>query len=369
MAHHWPVRAGPTRGSRKREVWMDGVIGGVDTHTETHCAAVIDERGRLLGVREFPASETGYRTLCAWMRSHGDVRSVGVEGTGAYGAGLARQLGREGLRVFEVPRPDRRTRRRWGKSDPIDAEAAARSVLAGIATVAPKGQDGLIEAIRVLRVARNGAMKAKTAATNSLRSMVVSAPEELRASLGVSARHTILIARCAGLRPDTDRLDDPSQATKLALRTVALRARALAEEIKTLDLKLEVLIRQAAPATMATFGLGVDTVGALLVTVGDNPDRLRSEASFARLCGAAPIPASSGKTNRHRLHRGGDRAANRALHVAVIVRMRYCDRTRAYVTRRTAEGMSKLEIIRCLKRYLVRELFASLRQDYAALRG
>lgn len=343
------------------------VIGGVDTHTAKHCAAVVDRQGRLLGVREFDANESGYRKLASWMRSHGQLQRVGVEGTGAYGAGLARHLRVLGLEVLEVPRPDRRLRRQRGKSDPIDAEAAARSVLAGTAAVAPKGANGQIEAIRALRITRNGAVKAKTAATNTLRSMIITAPEELRKSLQVSAWHTTLVASCARLRPEMDRLDDPLQATKLALRSIALRARSLAGEVKVLDRQLRTLIEGTAPATLASFALGTDTVGALLVTVGDNPERLRSEAAFARLCGVAPIPASSGKTNRHRLHRGGDRSANRALHIAVVVRMRYCERTRAYVARRTAEGLSKKEIIRCLKRYLARELFRTLQADYAAL--
>jgi len=197
--------------------------------------------------------------------------------------------------------------------------------------------------------------------------MIVTAPEELRRSLDVSAWHTSLVRSCERLRPEMDRLDDPLQATKLALRSIALRARSLSEEVKMLDQQLRALIEEAAPATLGSFALGTDTVGALLVTIGDNPERLRSEAAFARLCGVAPIPASSGKTNRHRLHRGGDRSANRALHIAVIVRMRYCERTRAYVARRTAEGLSKKEIIRCLKRYLARELFRTLKADYAAL--
>src|SRR6266487_3528257 len=247
---------------------MVEVIGGVDTHAAVHCAAVIDANGRLLGVREFEANQAGYRSLICWMRTRGQIRSVGVEGTGAYGAGLARYLHAEGAEVLEVARPDRRTRRRWGKSDPIDAEAAARSVLAGTATVSPKGQDGLIEAIRALRVARNGALKAKTAATNTLRSMIITAPEELRRTLDVSAWHPTLVASCSGLRPDMDRLEDPVHSTKLALRSIALRARALSEEVRALDRELRALIERAAPVTLGAFGLGTDTVGALLVTVG-----------------------------------------------------------------------------------------------------
>jgi transposase len=345
----------------------DEVIGGVDTHTATHCAAVINGHGRLLGTAEFTADESGYGALVAWMVGFGPLRRVGVEGTGAYGAGLARHLHRHGATVLEVPRPDRRLRRQSGKSDPIDAEAAARAVLAGTATVAPKGANGVIEAIRALRVARLGAIKAKTAATNTLRSMLITAPEPLRAQLPASGLPNKIIGACLRLRPDTGRLDDPLQATKAALRSIARRAAALRDEANDIDRDIRRLLALAAPATMATFAMGPDTSASLLVTVGDNPERLRSEAAFARLCGVAPIPASSGKTQRHRLNRGGDRSANRALHIAVVVRMRYCPRTRAYVRRRTSEGLSKSEIIRCLKRYLAREIFYALKADYEAL--
>ena len=343
------------------------IIGGVDTHAATHHAAAIDTRGRLLGIAAFPATNAGYTRLTRWLRSHGHVRSVGVEGTGAYGAGLARHLRRERVTVIEVPRPDRRLRRNHGKSDPIDAEVAARAVLAGTARVIPKRADGPVEAIRALRVARLGALKAKTAATNTLRSIIITAPEALRAQLPPTGLPNKIIGACLRLRPDTEHLDDPTQATKTALRSIAQRARSLRDEIKTLDAQIEQLLAATAPMTLAVFAMGPDTTAALLVTVGDNPDRLRSERAFAHLCGVAPIPASSGKTNRHRLHRGGDRSANRALHIAVVVRMRYCPRTRAYVARRTTEGMSKQEIIRCLKRYLAREIYRTLRADYATL--
>jgi transposase len=343
------------------------IIGGVDTHAAVHCVAAIDSTGRLLGIAEFPANDTGYGQLTRWLRAHGRLRSVGVEGTGAYGAGLARHLYQEDVSVIEVPRPDRRLRRNSGKSDPIDAEAAARAVLAGTARVIPKRADGPVEAIRSLRIARLGAIKAKTAATNTLRSMIITAPEPLRAQLPCAGLPNKLIDACARLRPNHEHLDDPVQATKAALRSVAQRAHALRNEITTLDAQIQRLLTATAPETLSVFALGPDTAGALLVSVGDNPDRLRSERAFARLCGVAPIPASSGKTNRHRLHRGGDRSANRALHIAIIVRMRYCPRTRAYVARRTAEGRTKNEIIRCLKRYLAREIYRTLRADYSAL--
>lgn len=342
------------------------IIGGVDTHTATHHAAVIDLNGRLIDDAEFRATPAGYAAMLTWMRGKGKLTQVGVEGTGAYGAGLARHLHDQGIDVLEVPRPDRGIRRREGKSDAIDAEAAARTVLAGKASGAPKLADGPIEAIRMLRVARNGAVKARTAALNTLRSMLITAPEPLRSQLRTLSGAQ-LVAACARMRPDLGKLADPVQATKHALRTIALRVQHLNTETRSLRQQLEELTQAAAPATSAVFGLGPDTVAALLVTIGDNPDRLRSEAAFAHLCGVAPIPASSGKTHRHRLHRGGDRAGNSALHVAAVVRLRYDPRSRAYADRRTAQGMSMPEIIRCQKRYLAREIFNALRTDYTKL--
>jgi len=342
------------------------IIGGVDTHTATHHGAVIDYHGRLLGDAEFPATAAGYAAMLTWMRNHGELTQVGVEGTGAYGAGLTRYLHEQNVEVLEVPRPDRRLRRQRGKSDPIDAEAAARTVLAGKASGVPKLADGPIEAIRMLRVARIGAVKAKTAAMNTLRTMLITAPDSLRSQLhGLSPAQ--LVNACARLRPDLANLADPIQASKGALRSLAIRFQHLELETRTLREQLDRLTERVAPTTSAVFGLGPDTVSALLVTIGDNPDRLRSEAAFAHLCGVAPIPASSGKTNRHRLHRGGDRSGNSALHIATIVRLRYDPRSRAYADRRTTEGLSMPEIIRCQKRYLAREVFHALRADYTKI--
>lgn len=342
------------------------IIGGVDTHTATHHAAVIDVHGRLLADAQFPASPHGYARMLAWMRRHGQLDKVGIEGTGAYGAGLARHLHQQGVTVLEVPRPDRRLRRQRGKSDPIDAEAAARTVLAGNASGAPKLATGPIEAIRMLRVARTGAVKANTAARNTLLALVVTAPEPLRSQLR-ELTTSQLIDACLRFRPDTNNLTEPTQAAKTALRSIAARARALTLETRALKAQLDALTVRVAPATSAIFGLGPDTVSALLVAIGDNPDRLRSEAAFAHLCGVAPIPASSGKTNRHRLHRGGDRSGNRALHIAAIVRLRYDERSRTYAGRRTAQGKTMPEIIRCQKRYLAREVFNALRADYTTI--
>lgn len=342
------------------------IIGGVDTHTATHHAALIDLNARLLADAQFPATPAGYAAMLGWMRRRGRIDKVGVEGTGAYGTGLARYLHEQGVNVLEVPRPDRRLRRQRGKSDPIDAEAAARTALTGKNSGPPKLATGPIEAIRMIRVARVGAMKARTAAINTLKAMVITAPEPLRTKLRDLSRWKLITA-CRQLKPDSDDLTDPVNAAKLALSSIAVRAHALEQEARVLHKQLQALTDTIAPATSALFALGPETVSALLVAVGDNPDRLRSEAAFARLCAVAPIPASSGKTNRHRLHRGGDRAANQALHTAVVVRLRYHHSARAYAARRKAQGLSMPEIIRCQKRYLAREVFTALRADFTRL--
>ncbi|WP_327072777.1 IS110 family transposase [Kitasatospora purpeofusca] len=334
------------------------ITGGVDTHGLTHHAALIDPLGRHLTDREFPATIVGYRDLLDWMRSHGTLTAVGVEGTGAYGAELARVLTAAGVTVVDVDRPDRKTRRMRGKSDPIDAYAAATAVASGRATGVPKSRDGLVEAVRVLRVARRSAVKARTQATNQIRSMLVSAPAVLREQLAGLER-AALIRTLARLRSGAD-LSTPLAATKAALRRLARRHQALDEEITELDSEIGPLVRQAAPELLALFGVGPETAGQLLASAGDNPERMRSEGAFAHLAGVAPIPASSGRTHRHRLNRGGDRAANNALHTIVLVRMRYDERTRAYVARRTKEGLSKKDITRCLKRFVAREVYRVL---------
>jgi transposase len=336
------------------------VVGGVDTHKETHTAAALDGVGRVLGDRMFAATPAGYAELLAWLRGLGSVDVVGIEGTGSYGAGLARHLRDRGVAIVEVDRPDRRARRRAGKSDPVDAIAAARAVLAGAADGTPKTRDGVVESIRALRVVRKGAVKAQTAALNALRHLVLTAPDDLREQL-IGLRDRRLVTTCARLRPGAD-LTDPAHGAKQALRRLARRCQALALEIAEADQDLQSLLRQTAPRLLEQVGVGPETAGQLLVTAGDNPERLRSDASFAALCGAAPLPASSGRTDRHRLNRGGDRAANEALYWVVLVRMRYHQPTKDYVARRTAQGLGKKEIIRCLKRYLARELLPLIQE-------
>jgi transposase len=336
------------------------VTGGVDTHSQTHHAAVIDQVGRPLGEGEFPTTPAGYRALVSWLHEHGELGRVGVEGTGAYGAALTRHLRAEGVTVVEVDRPDRHSRRRCGKSDPLDAYAAARAALAGTAAGVPKARDGAVEAIRALRVARHSAVKARTQTTNQLKALILTGPADLREKLR-PLRTAALIDTCARLRP-TGPLTDPQQATTLALRRLARRHQYLSEEITAADAELKTLVGSIAPKllTLCGVGVGVEVAGQLLCTAGDNPHRLHSEAAFAHLCGVAPIPASSGKTHRHRLNRGGDRAANTALYTVALSRMRCDPRTSRYLERRTKEGLSKPEILRCLKRYLAREIYQVL---------
>jgi transposase len=341
------------------------VVGGIDTHKDLHVAAVIDTAEAVLGTASFPTTRPGYRSLVRWMRSFGDVRRVGVEGTGSYGAGIGRHLAQAEIEVLEVVRPDRTDRRLRGKSDDLDAINAARAALNERRTTTPKSRDGLVEALRVLRLTRSTAVKSRRAALQLLRNHIVSAPEDLRDQVRQLTRMQ-LIRTLASWRPDTGGFRDPGCATRIALKSLARRILELDDEIALLDEMLEPLVRELAPRLLERPGIGVEIAGQLLVTAGDNPERMRSEAGFAMLCGAAPLPASSGKTQRHRLNRGGDRQANSALHMAVISRLRMHEPTKAYVARRTAEGHSKLEIIRCLKRYLAREVFFLLKPEPTA---
>src|SRR5829696_6065208 len=343
------------------------VIGGVDAHADTHEAAALDQRGALLGTKPFPTTFSGYGDLLDWLRAFGAIELVAIESTGSYAAGLTRYLREHGVAVVEVNQPHAHTRRRRGKSDPIDAEMAARLALAGKATTVPKQTDGIVESIRLLRVARSSAVKARSATMVQLSELIVTAPQELREQL--SQRRTIRgkAALCRRLRPNPIELDRPTQAAKFALRSLARRIDTLDAEIADLDVQLEPLVQAAAPRTTQLLGISTGHAGQLLVTAGQNIERRGGGAAFAALWGASPSPASSGKSTRHGLNNGGDRDANRALHMIAVCRLRYCDRTRAYAQRRTAEGKTKREIIRCLKRYIAREAYRALRAHLADL--
>ena len=334
------------------------VTGGVDTHSEVHVAAALDRVGGLLGTREFPATAAGYAGLLGWLGKFGDVAVVGVEGTGSYGAGLARYLAGRGVRVVEVDRADRQDRRRNGKSDPLDAVSAARAALSGRAAGEPKGRDGAVEAIRALMVAKRSARQERTRAINQARALILTGPDELRARFA-GLRAAALAAAAAALRPRPG--GAAGSEVRTALRELGRRAEFLDAQIARRDGQSVPLGPARAPGLLSLRGVGPDTAALLLIAAGDRPGRLRSEAAWAHLCAVAPIPASSGKTRRHRLNRGGNREANHALWRIVITRMSTCPATRAYVQRRTAEGLSKKEIIRCLKRYVAREVYPYLR--------
>ena len=334
------------------------ITGGVDTHADVHVAAALDPIGGLLGVQEFPATAAGYADLLEWLGGFGTVDLVGVEGTGSYGAGLARYMAGAGVRVVEVDRADRQDRHRQGKSDPLDAVSAARAAQSGRASGAPKGRDGAVEAIRALMVAKRSARHERTQAINQARALILTGPDELRARFA-GHRTAALAAAIAALRPRPG--DVPGYATRIALRELGRRVQFLDAQLERLDELIIPLVTARAPGLLSLHGVGPDTAALLLVAAGDHPERLRSESSWAHLCGVAPIPASSGKTSRHRLNRGGNREANSALWRIVITRLKSHPATLAYAERRSKEGLSKREIIRCLKRYVAREVYHQLR--------
>jgi transposase len=337
------------------------VVGGVDTHADVHVAAAVDANGGVLGVESFPTTRPGYRELHGWLVGFGVVARVGVEGTGAYGAGLARFLRSQDLEVIEVDRPNRQERRRAGKSDSLDAIEAARATLSGRASAVAKHADGNVEALRVLLIAKRSARQTRISCLNQIRHLVFTGPDELRDQLR-SVPRAQLGRRACGLRPNPS-AEPFVYATKIAIATLGRRVVDLDTTSRQLDELLERYVRAGAASLLALSGVGVDTAAILLVAAGDNPQRLRSEAAWAHLCGVAPLPASSGKVERHRLNRGGNRQANHALWRIVFTRMSSDDRTRAYVTRRVAQGNSKAEIMRILKRYVAREVYPHVRGD------
>lgn len=340
------------------------VFAGVDTHKSTHHAAVIDADGTILGDREFATDDAGIRELERWL-SQWPVERVGVEQTGTYGAQLARELTSSGRVVIEVNQPDRTVRAMGGKSDPIDAVMAANAVRSGRASTAAKRRDGVIESIRFLQAARRSAVKARSAALVQLGDLAIIAPAQLRDGLGTTNKH---IARTAlKLRPNMARLAEPTQAAKLALRSTATRIRDLDEEIRELDQSLRTLITPIATRLLQRPQVGIHAAAQLLITAGQNPHRISTDAKFARLIGVAPIPASSGRTNRMRLHAGGDRQANKVIHMVAVGRLRAHQPAIDYLARRTADGLSKKDTIRAMKRLITRELHGALKADLAAL--
>lgn len=342
------------------------VFAGIDTHKATHHVAVVDADGTILDDREFPATIVGGEAVTGWL-SQWEIARIGIEQSGTYGAGLTRALTAAGHAVIDVNMPDLTVRARAGKSDPLDAVMAADAVRTGRARVIAKDRAGVIESIRLLQTARHSAVKARSAALTQLGDLTVITPDSVRARLGSTSRDHARAA--ASFRVDRRRLDDPAQAAKLALRSVATRVAALDAEIAALDRELTGLVTQVAPRLLALRQVGVHAAAQLLVTFGQAPHRISSDAKFARLIGVAPIPASSGKTNRMRLHTGGDRQANKTVHMIAIGRLRGHQPAIDYLTRRVSEGLSKKDAIRAMKRLITRELYGALKADLRALDG
>jgi transposase len=344
-----------------QEMAARSIVGGVDTHKDLHVAAVVDEFDRVLGSRCFATTRQGYKQMLTWMRSFGPLRRIGIEATGTYGAGLLRYMHNAGVEVLEVTTPDTHDRRKRGKNDDLDAQNAAHAAFAGKRTVTPKSRDGMIESLRVLKACRKTAVAARRVTLQMIHNTIVCAPDELREALRRMTRMQ-LIRALAAWRPDLTDYRNVISAYRIALKSLGRRYLELHDEIADLDAMIIAIVDELAPALVARNSIGHGSAAQLLLTAGENAERLRSEASFAALCGVSPVPASSGKTTRHRLNRGGDRAANSALHIIAVGRLRTDPRTKAYMAKRVAEGHSKLEAIRCLKRYIAREVFPLIRQ-------
>lgn len=334
------------------------LVAGIDTHKHTHHVAVVDQLGRPVADRQFPTTPAGYRQIIAFLHQAGPISVVGIEGTGSYGAGIARTLAANGVAVAEVARPNLRTRRLHGKSDPLDAKQAALTVLAGDGAAVPKAGDGAAEALRILLTERRSAAKARSQTMNQIHALLVTAPDSVRNDYRQLAP-AALVATLSRTRPKS--AAGPEHTARRVLRRMAVRHAELSAEIAVIEQEMGPLIRSVNPALLALSGVGVVVAATLLVTAGDNPERLASAASFAALTGVAPIPASSGQRTRYRLSRGGDRQANHALHRIVLLRMRHREpRTTEYFERRRAEGLSDRDIIRCLKRHIANEVYKTL---------
>jgi transposase len=334
------------------------VVIGVDTHVCTHSAAAVDARtGEVLGEVTVEASPGGYQALVEFADRYSGLRAWAIEGTGGHGAGLARLLARRYELVLELDRPERARRRNGAKSDPLDAIRAAREALSRAKLGTPRST-GQRQALSVLLAARRSAVQAGGDAQRQLFSLVIAAPEELRERFR-GHKLPAMIRRAARLRI-SPRWDAETATTATVLRDLAQRALALGTEAARHEKDILANVRSWRPDLLTQLGVG-PIVAATVLCAWSHPGRIRSEAAFAMLAGAAPIPANSGQTTtRYRLNRYGDRQLNRALHTAVLARLRYDPVTQAYAQRRTAEGKTPREIKRCLKRYLARDLYRLL---------
>lgn len=331
---------------------------GIDTHRDEHVCSVLDERGVVLDVASFATTEHGYRQLLEFAGTLGTIDRIGIEGTGTWGKGLARFCLDRGLAVVDVNRPNRQARRRHGKTDQVDAIAAARAVLSGEATTSPKTSNGTIEMLRMVHNTRESAVKHRTQAKNQIQSLARTAPVELADQLRGLSTNRLITTAIAFDTPTTPR--SPADMARSMMQSLAHRIRFLDDEIVQLDQQRNRLVRATAPALLALPGVGFHSASILLVTAGDNPDRIATSNAWAKLCGVAVVACSSGQTRRFRLDRGGNRQANRALHTIAISRLRYrTDATTDYVKKRQGDGNDKAtsDTIRRLKRALARETY------------
>ncbi|EIE7938484.1 IS110 family transposase [Salmonella enterica] len=316
------------------------VVGGVDTHKDLHVAAVVDQNNKVPGTRSFSTTRQSYRKMLAWMTSFGALKRIGVEYTGTDGSGLLRYFQNAGLEVPEVTAPDRMARRKRGKSDTIDAECAAHAAFSGIRTVTPETRDGMIESLRVLKTCRKTARSARRVALQIIHPNIISAPDELREQLRIMTRMQ-RIRMLGSWVPDASEYRNVTSVYRITLKSLARRYLELHDEIADLDVMIATLVDELVPELITHNTIGYENASQLLITAGDNPQRLRSESDFAALCGVSPVPVSSGKTNRYR----GDRAAKSVLHIIAIGHLRTDDKTKAYVARRVAEGHTKMKAI------------------------
>lgn len=331
------------------------IVLGVDTHKDLHVGVVTDLLGKAIGHCEIEVSSQGFSELVAWAKTLGAPKRAGVEGTGSYGKSLAAYLLAEGIEVLEINRPNRQHRRRHGKSDVADALGAAKAVLSGEALAMPKNNHGSVESMRVLMVARDSAIDGKTRAANRLESLLITAPIEFEEQFAGLTRGQQ--AKKAVEFRITENVSDPVSALKMAMGSLAKQYLESQSEAKMLEQQIAALVSHQAPTLLAEKGVGVLSVATLLIACGQNPTRITSESKFAALCGVSPVDASSGKvSNRHRLNRGGNRQANRALYIIALVRLRHDEETKEYVARKIEEGKTIREAIRCLKRFIARRI-------------
>ena len=342
-----------------RVVEDDGLIIGVDTHLDTHTAAICDARGRVVAQLQIPATTAGYVQVLAWARQAAGTRAVAwaVEGTRHYGLGLARHLTAQGEQVAEIDCSRHIGKRRAGKSDPIDAVRAARELLARPAPAQMRA-DGDREALRLLMIDRDNAVQSAKTARTALAAVLVTAPAPLRERIRPLPR--VRRAReCAALTCPAG-ADRQTRVLHQALARLGQRIAALAEVAAELEAQIGEIVEEMTPGLVAAeYGLGYLSAAQILLS-WSHAGRIRSEQAFAMLSGTAPVPVSSGRTDRHRLNRLGDRQLNRAIHTIAVTRMRCHQPTQAYAQRRRAEGKTDREIRRCIKRYLARHLYRTL---------